>query len=651
MTKRIAAILITAVLLCTALASLLLAEGGAGPFSITSHDPVANAVGVGLNTNVQATFDDDVNAGTVTSGTFVLHGHLGGLASGAFGYDGGTRTVTLDPSRAFHAGEVLRVSATGGISSTAAAALAPYGWQFTAGPVVDRRSAGFTDIGAGLIGVSNGSAAWGDYDNDGDLDILLTGYGAGSRVSKVYRNDGAGAFTDIDAGLTGVMHSSAAWGDYDNDGDLDILLTGDTGSARVSKVYRNDGDGAFTDIGAGLTGVGYSSVAWGDYDNDGDLDILLTGNSAGGRVSKVYRNDGPSGFTDVAADLSAVGESSVAWGDRDNDGDLDILLTGHTGSSPVSIVYDNYGATSFSNIEAGLTQVDHGSVAWGDYDNDGDLDILLTGRSGHPCFIGVSRVYRNEDGWEFTDVAAGLTGVENSSAAWGDYDNDGDLDILLTGMDDTFTRRADVYRNDGAGAFTDIGAALTGVQWGSAAWGDYDNDGDLDILLTGHDGTGGVSKVYRNYDNSAPILGTVIPSAGSGPVGVTTYFTTTWSDPDGWDDLKQCYFHIGASPALAGHVTLLYNAAKDKLWLLDDTGTTWLGGCHPGDSLLARNGQAFLDCGHTAVQGAAQGDTLSVRWAIEFRPGFEGAKKLGLRCKDRHNAKAKGKWKGSWTIE
>ena len=83
-----------------------------------------------------------------------------------------------------------------------------------------------------------------------------------------------------------------AWGDYDNDGDLDILLTGDHGSGgRVAKVYRNDGGGTFTDIGAGLTGVYDSSVAWGDYDNDGDLDILLTGYSGSGKVAKVYRND------------------------------------------------------------------------------------------------------------------------------------------------------------------------------------------------------------------------------------------------------------------------------------------------------------------------------------------------------------------------
>ena len=120
----------------------------------------------------------------------------------------------------------------------------------------------FVDITAGLEGARHSSVAWGDYDNDGDLDILLTGYTSSEVISRVYAND-AGTFTDITAGLEGVWHSSVAWGDYDNDGDLDILLTGITGSGYISRVYANDA-GTFTDITAGLEGVRYSSVAWGD---------------------------------------------------------------------------------------------------------------------------------------------------------------------------------------------------------------------------------------------------------------------------------------------------------------------------------------------------------------------------------------------------
>ena len=210
----------------------------------------------------------------------------------------------------------------------------------------------FTEISTNLPGVYYSSVAWGDYDNDGDLDILLTGGNVSGLISEIYRNDGNGIFTDIDADLAGVYMGSVAWSDYDNDGDLDILLTGGdgTGSANISKIYRNDpganGSRVFTDIQAGLTGVYISNVAWGDYDNDGDLDILLTGTVVANttEISKIYRNDpGPNGsrvFTDIQAGLAVVECGSVAWGDYDNDGDLDILLTGGS-SGGISKIYRN----------------------------------------------------------------------------------------------------------------------------------------------------------------------------------------------------------------------------------------------------------------------------------------------------------------------
>jgi predicted nucleotidyltransferase len=223
-----------------------------------------------------------------------------------------------------------------------------------------------------LYGISNGSVAWGDYDNDGDQDILLTGNG----LSLIYRND-AGAFVDIGAGLTGVNSSSAAWGDYDKDGDLDILLTGESSGFFISVVYRND-NGVFVNINAGLPGVTQGSAAWGDYDSDGDLDIFLTGYSAGNYISVVYRNDNGT-FVDINAGLISVSMSSAAWGDYDNDGDLDILLSGYNDiSGPTTKLYRNDNSI-FTDFNAGLEQAYYGSVAWGDYDSDGDLDILLAG--------------------------------------------------------------------------------------------------------------------------------------------------------------------------------------------------------------------------------------------------------------------------------
>ena len=376
---------------------------------------------------------------------------------------------------------------------------------------------------AGLPGAYASSLAWGDYDNDGDLDVLLAGYSlTEGYVADVYRNDGGG-LAGVSAGLEPVSDASVAWGDYDGDGDLDILLAGYNASdVATSTVYRNTGAG-FTDAAAGLEGLGGGSAAWGDYDNDGDLDILLTGYNASDQpTSMVYRNDG-AGFTAIAAGLEGVGAGSAAWGDYDNDGDLDILLTGYNAViEPTSALYRN-DAGGFTDVTAGFEGVGDSSAAWGDYDNDGDLDVLLTGYNG--SFQPTSTVYRNDPGG-FADIGAALTGVSYSSAAWGDYDNDGDLDILLTGYSPSAEPTSKVYRNAG-GTFTDVGAALTGLDSGSAAWGDYDDDGDLDILLTGRNASWDtVTHVYVTDGpaNTAPLPPTNLAAATAGDV-----VTLSWS--------------------------------------------------------------------------------------------------------------------------
>ncbi|MBQ4820615.1 FG-GAP-like repeat-containing protein [Aquimarina sp. MMG016] len=375
---------------------------------------------------------------------------------------------------------------------------------------------------ANLTGVAQSSVAWGDYDNDGDLDVLLTGWAAGSmRVSKIYTNT-AGTFTELaTANLTGVNDSAVAWGDYDNDGDLDILLTGWAGSMRVSKIYTNTA-GTFTELAtANLTGVNISAVAWGDYDNDGDLDVLLTGWTGSIRVSKIYTNTAGT-FTELTtANLTGVTDGAVAWGDYDNDGDLDILLTGSIGSTKVSKIYTNTAGTFTELATASLAQVSFSSVAWGDYDNDGDADILLTGKEGSTS---ISKIYTNTAG-TFTELAtANLTGVNVGAALWGDYDNDGDLDILLNGWTPS-GNISKIYTNT-AGVFSELATAnLSGATFGDSAWGDYDNDGDLDILLTGEFPV--TSKIFTNNT----VTPNTAPAAPTNPTAVVNgdEVTLSWT--------------------------------------------------------------------------------------------------------------------------
>lgn len=367
-------------------------------------------------------------------------------------------------------------------------------------------SQGFTLADGGMVSVGRSSVAWADYDNDGDLDALVTGdHGSGPYIASVYRND-AGEFTNINAGLTGIYNSSVAWGDYDADGDQDILATGRNSSNSKTYLYTNT-NGSFFQSTSGLPDIGSDgAVAWGDYDGDNDLDALI----AGAYSCRIYQNE--SGiFTDINAGLPMVSNCWVDWGDFDNDGDLDVFVMGDLGGILIASVYKNTEGNFTVCPQANIAPLAGGSSSWSDFDHDRDLDLLI---SGFNEFLEpYTSVYSNLGNMEFMDVNPGLTGASLGTTAWGDYNNDGEPDILLTGQNaGCGTLSSLVYRNDGNTIFTDIDAPLDGAERGSAAWGDYDNDGDQDLLISGITGAG--TPATRLYSND---LGSNVFSANLAP--------------------------------------------------------------------------------------------------------------------------------------
>jgi hypothetical protein len=393
---------------------------------------------------------------------------------------------------------------------------------------------------------TDSSVAWGDYDNNGRLDALVTGFpGASGDVSPLLENCSCGPVFLLRAppGSPRTEKGSVAWGDYDNDGRLDFLLTGQsTNNVGISQLWRNTSGGfsGFSNVTAsvasGLPGVFESSVAWGDYDNDGRLDFLLTGDDGLSYRSQLWRNTG-SGFSNVTASVASglpqVGLSSVAWGDYDNDGRLDFLLTGISSTGRVSQLWRNTGG-AFSNVTAsvapGLPGVQFSSVAWGDYDNDGWLDFLLTGISSTGR---VSQLWRNT-GSGFSNVTAsvapGLPGVTFSTVAWGDYDNDGRLDFLLTGDAGASTNVSQLWRNTGSG-FGNVFVPGVPLRFhsGNVAWGDYENDGRLDFLITGASSSINAPQLWHN---NMPVSNAP-PAAPSGLSATTSGNTVSfnWSTP------------------------------------------------------------------------------------------------------------------------
>ncbi|MBN1338119.1 MAG: VCBS repeat-containing protein [Bacteroidales bacterium] len=350
----------------------------------------------------------------------------------------------------------------------------------------------FTDINAGLQGVYYSHAEWGDFDNDKDLDLLISGATSGGASStKIYINEN-GVFSVLTAGLENVQKGVVTWGDFDNDGDLDILVSGETDGQKTI-VYRNS-EGGFEELPLNIPYFSaFSYACWADYDSDGDLDFFISGNWD----SRIYENDGEGAFTDIEAGIPGLNSPRADWGDYDNDGDPDLILTGDTGGGMAAWIYRNDNGI-FEQVVPGLTGLCAGSVEWGDYDSDNDADILIMGFDD--ILEPLAEVFRNDGDDFFTRIYAGLAPVAMGRVTWGDYENDGDLDILLTGKIagcGTFTTA--VYENLGNDIFNELSSSgLPAAQNSYAAWGDFDNDGDLDVLLCGQGNSAPFARIYRN---------------------------------------------------------------------------------------------------------------------------------------------------------
>ncbi|MDM3856987.1 MAG: FG-GAP-like repeat-containing protein, partial [Aphanizomenon gracile PMC649.10] len=405
-----------------------------------------------------------------------------------------------------------------------------------------------------LPGLS-GSVAWADYNGDGKQDLLLTGSTSSGNISKLYKNTGNGFTEDTTVSLPDVYRGSAAWADYNGDGKQDFLLTGSTSSGYISKLYKNTGNGFTEDTTVSLPGVYYSSVDWADYNGDGKQDLLLTGytDSVGGWIVKLYKNTG-NGFTeDTTVSLPGV-SGSVAWADYNGDGKQDFLLTGYTGSRYISKLYKNTGNGFTEDITVSLPSVSFGSVTWADYNGDSKQDFLLTGSTGSGP---ISKLYKNTGNGFTEDTTISLPGVSGGSVAWADYNSDSKQDFLLTGYTDS-GYISKLYKNTGNGFTEDTTVSLPGVSGDSVAWADYNSDSKQDFLLTGYTDSGYISKLYKNTGNGFTEDTTVsLPGISDGSV---VYFpgisdgSIAWADYN--SDSKQDFLLTGYTDS--GYISKLY---------------------------------------------------------------------------------------------
>ena len=426
-------------------------------------------------------------------------------------------------------------------------------------------SSNFDQVMSAYGGLANGTSKV-DIDNDGDDDLILTGYQNGSRRSNhLYLNDGKGTFKKITTSpFPNLQYSTTITGDINNDGWSDVIITGSefTNTRQTTcQVFFSDQQNGFI-LNQAFHGAHRGDLEFIDFDLDGDLDFIITGEQKGdsgpgysnplfsGVRTRLYENDGSGNYEEmVDHPFEDTWYSSIEVIDFDGDEDNDLIIMGRSASFATNTnVYENNGSGKFTLAESNIADLGSGDLDSGDLDGDGDIDLVITGYNNVVADGGrKTKIYYNDGNGQFEDSGLELVGFSDGSINIGDTDSDGDLDFIQSGQVTRFGGHGLPlniytfhYRNNGDGTFSrelinDVGA----LEFCSSHLVDLDNDKDLDYLVTGQlDGQfsnfldHSDAKVYLNDGWGRFFeIGTEMKGSYSGSISVLDF------DDDGLQDV------------------------------------------------------------------------------------------------------------------
>jgi hypothetical protein len=390
-----------------------------------------------------------------------------------------------------------------------------------------------------FTGLENGAVTWGDYDRDGDQDVAVMGTGNSGAVTKLYENRN-GVFIDTNQNFARLYGGDISWVDLNKDGWIDLVVSGFNATPQT-KVYINDNGTSFSPSNEyGLPQLYSSKMAWGDLDNDGDIDLAISGIDKDEKYvfNILYKEDNQNRFviepkTSVAINNYMPGifqgfiKGDLKIVDLDLDGDNDIVYNGENSSGqPISnTIYNSYIRTSIPNnynynqplsLKNSVIEVAKMNAS------QNNLTVLSSGVDSN----GVNQFYSS-------NFLAGTEGagenpfqkLKNGDVAVADYNNDGTNDVLLTGEDASGVPTTKLYFQSTDGKYKLSSIALEGLRNSTANWVDYDSDGDLDLFLTGISATAGAKSLLyvsdiANKKNVAPpaVAGLIAEDLGNGKI-------------------------------------------------------------------------------------------------------------------------------------